>query len=32
MINFDDIIRDEKKEHIPIWPEIADHPYRTLTI
>ena len=30
MINFDDAIKKETKEHNPNWPEIPDHPYRIL--
>ena len=26
MINFDDVIKEETKEHNPNWPEILDHP------
>ena len=25
MINFDDVIKEETKEHNPNWPEILDH-------
>ena len=32
MINFDDVIKEEPKEHNPNWPEISDHPYRLLII
>ena len=32
MINFDDVIKEEAKEHNPKWPEIPDHPYRILII
>ena len=32
MINFDDVIKEETKEHNPNWPEIPDHPYRILII
>ena len=28
MINFDDIVKEETKEHYRNWPEIPDHPYR----
>ena len=28
MINFDDLINEETKEHNPNWPQIPDHPYR----
>ena len=27
MINFDDITREEAKEHNPNWPRILDHLY-----
>ena len=30
MINFDDITKENIKEHNPNWPEILDHPYRIL--
>ena len=32
MINFDDFIKENIKEHNPNWPEIPDHPYRTLLV
>ena len=32
MFNFDYIIKEDKKEHNPNWPEIPDHPYRILII
>ena len=32
MINFDDVIKEETKEHNVNWPEIPDHPYRILTV
>ena len=32
MINFDDVIKEETKEHNRNWPEIPDHPYRILII
>ena len=32
MINFDDVIKENIKEHNPNWPQIHDHPYRLLTI
>ena len=32
MINFDDVTKEETKEHNPNWPEIPDHPYRILII
>ena len=28
MINFDDIVKEETKEHNRNWPEIPDHLYR----
>ena len=31
MINFD-VIKEETKEDNPNWPQIPDHPYRTLII
>ena len=32
MINFDDVIKEETKQHNPNWPEIPDHPQRILII
>ena len=32
MINFDDVAKENIKEHIPNWPQILDHPYRVLLI
>ena len=32
MINFDDVTKEETKEHIPNQPQIHDHPYRILII
>ena len=32
MINFDDVTKENIKEHNPNWPQIPDHPYRTLII
>ena len=32
MVNFDDTIEEETKEHNPNWPQIPDHPYRILII
>ena len=32
MINFHDAIKEETKEHNPNWPQIPDHPYKTLII
>ena len=32
MINFDDAIKEETKEHNPNWPQIVDNPYRILVI
>ena len=32
MINYDNAIKQNKKEHNPNWPEIPDHPYRILII
>ena len=32
MINFDDVTKENIKEHNPNWPEIPDHPYRILII
>ena len=27
-----DVVKENIKEHNPIWPQISDHPYRTLII
>ena len=32
MFNFDNITKEDIKEHNPNWPEIPDHPYRILII
>ena len=32
MINFDDVIKENIKEHNPNWPQIPDHPYKMLVI
>ena len=32
MINFDDVTKENIKEHNPNWPQIFDHPYRMLII
>ena len=32
MINFEDITKENIKEHNPNWPEIPDQPYRILSI
>ena len=32
MINFDDIVNENKTEHNKNWPYIPDHPYRILII
>ena len=32
MINYDDAIKQNKKEHNPNWPEIPDHPQKILII
>ena len=32
MINFDDVVKENIKEHNPNWPQIPDHPYRILII
>ena len=29
-INFDDVAKENIKEHNPIWPQVTDHPYRIL--
>ena len=30
MINFDDVVKEETKEHNTNWPQIPDHAYRIL--
>ena len=32
MINFDDIAKENTKQHYPNWPQIFDHPSRILII
>ena len=32
MINFDEVTKENIKEHNPNWPQIIDHPYRILII
>ena len=32
MINFDDVMKENMKEHSQKWPQIPDHPYRILII
>ena len=32
MINFDDIVNENKSKHNKNWPYILDHPWRTLII
>ena len=32
MINFDDITKDNIKDHNPNWTQIPDHPYKILII
>ena len=32
MINFDDIVNENKVRHNKNWSDIPDHPYRTLII
>ena len=32
VINFDDVAKENTKEHYPNWPQILDHPYRILAI
>ena len=32
MINFDDVTKENIKEHNPNWPQIPHHPYRILMI
>ena len=30
IINFDDVTKENTKGHNPNWPQIPDHPHRTL--
>ena len=30
MTNFDDLVKENIKEHYPNWPQIPHHPYRIL--
>ena len=32
MINFDNVTKENKKEHNPNFPKTPDHPYRILII
>ena len=32
MIKFDNVTKENIKEHNPNWPQISDHPYRILII
>ena len=32
MFNFNYITKEDTKEHNPNWPDIPDHPYRTLIV
>ena len=32
MINFDDVVKENIKEHNTNWPQVPDHPYRILII
>ena len=32
MINFDDVMKENIKEHNPNWPQIPDHAYKVLII
>ena len=32
MINFDDVMKENIKEHNSNWPQIPEHPYRILII
>ena len=32
MINFDDVTKENIKEHNPNWPQIFDNPYRILIV
>ena len=30
MINFDDVVKENIKQHNPNWPQITDHAYKIL--
>ena len=32
MINYDNVTKENIKNHYPNWPKISDHPYRILII
>ena len=32
MVNFDDVVKENIKEHNPIWPQLPDHIYRILIV
>ena len=32
MVKFDDVVKENIKEHNPNWPQIPDHKYRVLII
>ena len=32
MNNFDNVVKEETKEHNPNWPQISDHPYKILIL
>ena len=32
MINFNDVTKENIKEHNPNWPKISEHPYRIFII
>ena len=32
MINYDDVTKENMKEHNPNWPQIHDHSYRILIV
>ena len=32
VINFDDVTKENIKDHNPNWPQISDHPYRRFLI
>ena len=32
MVNFDDVVKENTKEHNPNWPQNSSHPYRMLII
>ena len=32
MVNFDDVTKENMKNHNPNWPQVSGHPYRVLIV